>query len=113
MIPPFQVVFVGRRKKDNTLPSFFVKSGTSFFNNGIGFESDNPITIYVNGSKGVVITEGATIKLKGSALAGVSFDGNVTVNSNSEDHIEVAHWGKVNIPFNSSRQSRIDLIVIQ
>ena len=78
------------RKKDNTLPSFFVKSGTSFLNNGIGFESDNPITIYVNGSKGVVITEGATLKLKGSALAGVSFDGNVTVNSNSEDHIEVA-----------------------
>ncbi|MEK9517364.1 MAG: hypothetical protein VWZ97_05010, partial [Flavobacteriaceae bacterium] len=78
------------RKKDNTIPSFFVKSGTSFLNNGIGFESDNPVTIYVNGSKGVVITEGATLKLKGSALAGVSFDGNVTVNSNSEDHIEVA-----------------------
>ena len=62
MIPPFQVVFVGL-EKDNTLPSF-CKIRNKFFNNGIGFESDNPITIYVNGSKGVVITEGATIKLK-------------------------------------------------
>lgn len=77
------------RKKDNTLPSFFVKSGTSFLNNGIGFESNNPVTIYVKGSTGVVISDGATLKLKGTTLAGVSFDGNVTVNSTSENHIEV------------------------
>ena len=77
------------RKKDNKLLSFFVKSGTSFLDNGVGFEADNPLTIYVNGTKGIVITEGATLKLNGSALAGVNFDSNVTVKSSSGDHIEV------------------------
>ena len=76
------------KKKDNK-PSFFVKSGTSFLDNGVGFEADNPLTIYVNGTKGIVITEGATLKLNGSALAGVNFDSNVTVKSSSVDHIEV------------------------
>ena len=77
------------KKKDNKLLSFFVKSGTYFLDNGVGFEADNPLTIYVNGTKGVVITEGATLKLNGSALAGVNFDSNVTVKSSSGDHIEV------------------------
>ena len=57
--------------------------------NGVGFEADNPLTIYVNGTKGIVITEGATLKLNGSALAGVNFEGNVTIKSSSGDHIEV------------------------
>ena len=79
------------RKKDNTLSSFFVKSGTNYLDNGIGFESDKPVTIYVKGSKGVVITTGATtLRLKGSALAVVDFNGNIRVNSTSEDHLEVA-----------------------
>lgn len=86
--------FVGKlcwaRKNDATLNSFFVKSGTSFLNDGYGFESNSPVTIYVKGSKGVVVTEGATIKLKGSQLARVSFDGNVTVINTTDEYTEVA-----------------------
>jgi len=77
------------RKKSNTLTSFFVKSGTNYLDNGIGFESDNPVTIYVKGSNGIVISDGATLRLNGSVLSGVSFDSNVIINSSSEDHIEV------------------------
>ena len=77
------------RKKENAIASFFVKSGTSFLNNGIGFESDNPVTIFVNGTKGTVISQGATLKLKGSALAKVNFNEKITVKSATEDYIEV------------------------
>ena len=77
------------RKNDATLNSFFVKSGTSFLNDGYGFESNSPITIYVKGSKGSVFTEGATLKLKGNQLARVSFDDNVTLINTTDDYTEV------------------------
>ena len=67
------------KKKSNTLTSFFVKSGTNYLDNGIGFESDNPVTIYIKGSNGIVISDGATLRLKGSLLSRVSFDSNVIV----------------------------------
>jgi hypothetical protein len=77
------------RGKDKVVSSFFVKSGTSFLNNDFGFESDSPLTIYVKGSKGVVISEGSTLKLKGSSFSGVKFDKNINVKRTSDGFIEV------------------------
>tara|TARA_B100001059_G_scaffold35659_1_gene28735 strand:+ start:111843 stop:114044 length:2202 start_codon:yes stop_codon:yes gene_type:complete len=77
------------REKDKVVSSFFVKSGTSFLNNGFGFESDSPLTIYVKGSKGIVISEGSTLKLKGSSFSGVKFDKNINIKSTSDGFIEV------------------------
>lgn len=77
------------REKDKVVSSFFVKSGTSFLNNGFGFESDSPLTIYVKGSKGIVISEGSKLKLKGSSFSGVKFDKNINVKSTSDGLIEV------------------------
>ena len=69
--------------------SFFVESGTSFKQNGFGFESDSPVTIYVKDSQGVIISKGAKLKLNGSNLSSASFDSSVKVISQSESHIEV------------------------
>jgi len=81
--------FCWNRKINNEISSFFVKSGTNFLNNGNGFESENPISIYFNGSKGTLITKGTTLKLKGSRLRELSFEGPVRVISTTEDYIEV------------------------
>ena len=77
------------RKTENALSSFFVKSGTSFLDKGKGFESNQPLTLYWNGSKGNIITDGAVLKLMGSALAKVRFEGSVKVLSTTENYIEV------------------------
>ena len=77
------------RKTENALSSFFVKSGTSFLDKGKGFESNQPLTLYWNGSKCNIITDGAVLKLMGSALAKVRFEGSVKVLSTTENYIEV------------------------
>ena len=51
--------------------------------------SENPISIHFNGLKGTLITKGTTLKLKGSNLREVSFEGPVNVISTTEDYIEV------------------------
>ena len=81
--------FIWCRKKSDNVNSFFVESGTSFKQNGFGFESDSPVTIYVKDSQGVIISKGAKLKLNGSNLSSASFDSSVKVISQSESHIEV------------------------
>ena len=81
--------FIWCRKKSDNVYSFFVESGTSFKQNNFGFESDSPVTIYVKDSKGVIISNGAKLKLNGSNLSGANFDSSVKVISQSENHIEV------------------------
>ncbi len=81
--------FIWCRKKSDNVYSFFVESGTSFKQNGFGFESDSPVTIYVKDSQGVIISKGAKLKLNGSNLSSASFDSSVKVISQSESHIEV------------------------
>ena len=65
-------------------------SGNTFFLNKVnGFVSEYRISIYFNGSKGTLITKGTTLKLKGSRLRELSFEGPVRVISTTEDYIEV------------------------
>ena len=81
--------FFWTREIDKVVTSFFVKSGTSFLNNGKGFESDKPITLYINGSDGIVLSNGANLKLIGNSLAKVKFNENVTIKNSADDYLEV------------------------
>jgi hypothetical protein len=55
----------------------------------VGFESDSPVSIYVKGTEGVIISEGAIIKLKGAGMGNVQFGSGVTAVSSGTDFIEV------------------------
>jgi len=68
---------------------YFVRHGTELLNGSVGFESDGPVSIYVKGNEGVITSEGATIKLKGTGMENVQFGAGVTAVSSGTDFIEV------------------------
>ena len=77
------------RSSDNVNTFYFARHGTEFLSGSVGFESDSPVSIYVKGKVGVIISEGAKIKLKGPGVETVQFESTVTVISSGTDFIEV------------------------
>jgi hypothetical protein len=69
--------------------SYFVRHGVKFVHDGTGFESDVPITAYVKGKKGVLISDGANITFSGKGLGAVNFTPAVTIVRSGADFIEV------------------------
>lgn len=77
-------------REDNSAPIFyFARKGRSFSMNGIGFESDAPVSIYARGQAGVIISPGATITLRGPGMGSITFETSVSVVSSGSDFIEV------------------------
>ena len=68
---------------------YFVRQGVKFNMPGTGFESDLPVSIHVKGKEGVIISQGATIRLNGTGMNSVSFVPSVTEISSGADFIEV------------------------
>jgi hypothetical protein len=68
---------------------YFARHATEFLRGTVGFESDSPVSIYVKGTEGVIISEGAIIKLKGAGMGNVQFGSGVTAVSSGTDFIEV------------------------
>jgi len=57
--------FLFFRKSFNEIDNVFVKSSTKFFLYKNGFQSDTPVTLFFKDSKGVIISNGAKLKLTG------------------------------------------------
>ncbi|MFT4568401.1 MAG: hypothetical protein ACI9FN_003370 [Saprospiraceae bacterium] len=77
------------RLSGETTQYYFVRHGTDFSIGSIGFESDSPISIYVKGQKGVIVSEGTKIKLKGNGIQSVQFEPAVNILNSGTDFIEI------------------------
>jgi hypothetical protein len=68
---------------------YFIRKGTYFHLNGTGFHSDDPVSIYVSGTKGVILSAGAQLTLSGPGADQISFSSDVTVLETGENFIKV------------------------
>lgn len=68
---------------------WFVRNGTYFSSSETGFESNEPVTVYMKEKAGVIVSPGATVKLTGGGMNSVQFDQSVEVISSGDDFIEV------------------------
>ena len=59
----FKADFCLVRKTGNKTPLYFVKNGDSLTLNKLGFQSDNTITIYANGTERKIIASVAIVRL--------------------------------------------------
>jgi hypothetical protein len=84
-----QAEFCLTRKDGNATAFYLVRNGTSLASNGVGFESDIPVTVYARGTEGAVISGGAKVKLTGAGMGAVQFDPAVTVLDSGTDFMEV------------------------
>ena len=77
------------RKTGVEMTFYFVKNGTSFNSGKLGFQSDKNVTVYANGLKGKIISEGSKVKLTGVGMNNVKFTPSAEVISSGTDFIEV------------------------
>lgn len=95
----FNADLVVVRKSQSSIPFYFVRNGTKLSVQNIGFESDNPVTIYCKNKSGTIITEGAKIKLAGTGIENIQFSPSAEIISSGKDFIEV-NLTKGNYTFN-------------
>ena len=77
------------RTFDSQNSFYFVRQGTHLDHNGIGFNSDIPVSIFSYNTHGVIISEGAKIMLKGANPGNVKFEPSVDIISSGDDFIEI------------------------
>lgn len=68
---------------------YFIRKGTYFNQKGTGFKSDNPISIYMKGNKGIIYSNGAQLTLNGASTNLISFSPNVTILESGVNFIKV------------------------
>lgn len=77
------------RKQQKKVEFYFAINGKKLDAGKVGFESDNPVTIYARGSEGAVVTGGATLKLIGQGIKNVQFTPSINVVNSGSDFVEV------------------------
>ena len=87
------ISFVGKsmisRYQDQNNSFYFIRKGTFFNQNGFGFQSENPVSIFVVGHNGVIISNGTPLTLNGPGADRISFNTNVTILDSGEQFIKV------------------------
>jgi len=87
------IVFHGKsmvvREENAANAWYFVRKGIKLEHASVGFEADGRVSIFAKGMNGVVISEGAKIKLKGLGMNRVTFQPSAEVISSGDDFIEV------------------------
>lgn len=77
------------RKINGENAFYFARKATHYLNQGIGFEALAPVSIYVKGNTGVIMSPGTQLTLKGTGVSNLSFDPPVNILSSNADSIEV------------------------
>ena len=77
------------RKINGALSFYFVRKGTHFLYQGLGFDADAPVSIYFKQKEGVVISEGTRLTLKGPGVESLTFEPAATILNSSADLVEV------------------------
>jgi len=80
-------IIVRTRNMLNTF--YFVRHGLKLNHAGIGFESDKILSIYTRGQEGVVVSDGAAVRLVGPGMNSIGFNPSVTILGAGDDFIEV------------------------
>ena len=75
------------RESSQKVLAYFVKEGKKFSDGTVGFESDDPVSIYVRENKGVIISPGTELTLYG--IQTPSFDHQVSILSTGQDSVRV------------------------
>lgn len=78
---------------------WFVRNGTHFSSPETGFDSDVPVTVFMNEKSGAIVSSGATVTLTGTGINSVQFEQEVEVLSSSDNSVEVK-LGKGTFYFN-------------
>ena len=68
---------------------YFAKDGTYFSHEGVGFESASPVSLYVRGNTGVVISPGTQLSLNGPGVSSLNFSPAASIISTDTNHIEL------------------------
>ena len=77
------------RKTQSSVPFYLVRNGTKLSVQNLGFESDNPVTIFCRDNAGTIISNGAKIKLVGVGIENVQFSPAAEIVNSGTDFIEV------------------------
>lgn len=86
----FVANFVLCRKSASGNQFYFVRKGSQFMQNKVGFESDVPISIFANGNEGVIISDGgAIVKLKCAGISGLKFEPEVEIIRKGKNFIDL------------------------
>jgi len=85
----FNADFCLVRKTQNDIPFYFARNGFKLVAGNVGFESDEPVTIYNRGTTGAVISQGAKVKLMGAGIGEIQFEPAVNILNSGTDFIEV------------------------
>lgn len=85
----FNARFCLVRKSLTNVEFCFARNGTKLLSDNVGFEATTPVTIYVRGTKGAVISNGGRIKLYGNGIENIHFTPSVNVLETGNGFIEV------------------------
>jgi hypothetical protein len=85
----YKAGFCLTRQVNQSTSFYLVRNGKSFSTGNVGFESDNPVTMYAMGNEGAIISDGARVKLTGPGIASVQFDPAVQILSTGSNFIEI------------------------
>lgn len=77
------------RGDNSTNTFYFVGNGLRFERDGTEFESDAEISIYAKGNEGVIVSDGAKIKLNGQAMGSINFVPSVDIINSGDTFIEM------------------------
>jgi len=87
------VAFLGKtmfsRHRPDAQSFYFVKEGSHFLRDGLGFESDVPVTIFVGERNGRILSDGAEILLMVSDPSALKFDSKVDLEVLSKNRVRV------------------------
>jgi hypothetical protein len=85
----FRAGFCLTRLEGSASSFYLAAKGTYFSAYAEGFESDNPVTVYARGTEGLILSDGAKVKLTGPGLGNVQFEPALEVLSSGPDFMEV------------------------
>ena len=77
------------RKVNNQMVFVFVRKGTYFALDDFSVESDAPISFFLQGTKGVIVSPAAKVKITGSGAGNIGFDNAVEIINSGTNFIEV------------------------
>ena len=85
----FQAKAVLYRQNMEETDFYFIRQGIQFSIKDIGFESENPLSIYFSKNTGKIVSPGTKLTLKGPGVEAIQFNPAVTILSNEAGELEV------------------------
>ncbi len=85
----FQAKSMLYRESNDGNAFFFARKGIHFFHGDVGFDSENPVSIYFRGSTGAVITDGTVLTLRGPIFTDLNLNSDAVILERADDFITI------------------------